>query len=86
MSPLDEEMRESSGASVISVALKVLIIFLTGDLMGYLFIAHSKIAFASGLILGVLLQAFIPPKGGWKQIAAMTAIALLIGITRSLVG
>jgi hypothetical protein len=82
-SPLADNMKQSSGESVILVTLKVLIIFLVGDLMGYLFISHSKIAFAGGLILGVILQAFIPPRSGWKQFATMMAIALLIGMTRS---
>lgn len=76
-------VKANQDSTVMGVAVKVLVIFLAGDLLGYMFPLHAKVAFAGGLVLGVILQALIPPKGDWKQIAAMTGIALVLGIVRS---
>jgi len=72
--------------SVMAVAVKVLVIFTPADLLGYLFPLHAKVAFTGGLVLGAILQAFIPPKADWKQTVVIAAIALVTGITRSFFG
>jgi hypothetical protein len=72
--------------SVMALVAKALLIFTAGDLFGYLFPLHAKVAFTAGLVLGAILQAFIPPKGDWKQTAVIAAIALVTGITRSFFG
>lgn len=78
--------KTNQDSSVMLAVVKVLVIFLAGDLLGYLFPLHAKVAFAGGLVLGVILQAFIPPKGDWKQIAVLTVIVLVLGIARSFFG
>jgi uncharacterized membrane protein (DUF2068 family) len=68
--------------STLAVFAKVLIIFLAGDLSEFLFHQHPAAAYAAGCAIGALLQALVPPRGGWKLTAWVTFIAVVGGASR----
>lgn len=71
--------------SLVIVAVKVLAIFLTGDLAAYLYISHARLAFTVGLVIGVILQSIIPPRGSVKQNILLSLVAVTVGVLRFLI-
>ena len=63
--------------------IRVIIVFVCGDLATYISAAHPNVAFTGGALLGVVLQAFVPQRSGWKQTALIALVVLMLGIVRS---
>ena len=76
-------MNDRPNVPIWIVIIKLAIVFVTADLAAYIVHKEQSAAFTGGLLVGVGLQALVPPRGGWKQNALIALIALAIGIVRS---
>lgn len=67
------------------VPAKVLVILLAADVTCWAFPRYPNVAYALGLLLGVILQIAIPPRVAWKkQLVWMFAIVIVASLVHPL--
>ncbi len=64
---------------------KIVVVMTTADILAYLFHGQYNVAYGIGLLLGVVFQHAIPPRGRWKrEVLILMPIVILIGVAHAL--
>src|SRR5258708_21536291 len=69
----NDYMSEGSN-DVLAGTIKLSIILFLANLFEFIFPAHAKLAFGAGILLGVILQEFVPPRSGRKRLLLLMAL------------
>lgn len=79
---MDRERADAVRAPLEIVVVKVLLAIAPALILQAVFVSHAKLAYFGGLLVGVLLWYFVPPRGNARHLAILIACAAILGLVR----
>jgi hypothetical protein len=76
---------ERKEVPLLILAVKLFLIFSLAEFFENVFYSHAKFGFVAGAVLGTIVQEFIPPKSGRKQLVLLIVLTLVWSVIRSFV-
>src|SRR5712664_226475 len=61
-------------------SVRCLTVSLPPVVLEHIFPTHAHLTFGVGIVAGVLIQHFIPPRGRWRQLYVLLALAIALGL------